>query len=122
MGGTGLGLVLWFLGDGEFVGFSATIGAGGGGGGVAGSKTRTLTIPAACPEPPAPTPVIGPPGKLASPAKVTVVSGDTLWALADLHLGDPLRYRDIADLNDTVTNPDLIYPGQVLALPGPPQT
>jgi LysM repeat protein len=48
----------------------------------------------------------------------TVVSGDTLWAIAKKYLGDGSRYSEIWALNkDKVVNPNLIYPGQVLTLP-----
>lgn len=43
---------------------------------------------------------------------------DTLWALAERHLGDPLRYPEIARLNPTAVGPDNeIFPGTVLVLP-----
>ncbi len=49
----------------------------------------------------------------------TVVSGDCLWNIAKRYLGDGSRYTEIWELNrDKVVNPNLIYPGQVLTLPG----
>ncbi|MDT0276058.1 LysM peptidoglycan-binding domain-containing protein [Blastococcus goldschmidtiae] len=43
---------------------------------------------------------------------------DTLWALAERYLGDPLRYPEIAGLNPTAVGPDNeILPGTVLVLP-----
>ena len=43
---------------------------------------------------------------------------DTLWALAERYLGDPLRYPEIARLNPIPIGPDNeIYPGTVLVLP-----
>ncbi|RBY95254.1 peptidoglycan-binding protein LysM [Blastococcus sp. TF02-8] len=43
---------------------------------------------------------------------------DTLWALAERYLGDPLRYPEIARLNPTAVGPDNeIFPGTVLVLP-----
>ena len=43
---------------------------------------------------------------------------DTLWGIAARHLGDPLRYREIAELNRTLVGPDNeITPGTVLQLP-----
>lgn len=57
---------------------------------------------------------------------VVVKPGDTLWDIAEAHLGDGARYPEIADLNRGVaqpdgarlTDPDLIRPGWVLRLPG----
>ncbi|GHE06879.1 LysM peptidoglycan-binding domain-containing protein [Klenkia taihuensis] len=44
---------------------------------------------------------------------------DTLWALADKHLGDPLRYPEIVALNEGRIGPDNhIVPGTALAFPG----
>jgi nucleoid-associated protein YgaU len=56
----------------------------------------------------------------AIPTEVTVVQGDTLWGLAQQHLGDGLRWPEIYELNqETIgVNPDLIYPGQVFTIPG----
>lgn len=48
----------------------------------------------------------------------TVKSGDCLWNIAKKYLGDGSRYNEIYELNkDKITNPNLIYPGQVLTLP-----
>lgn len=46
----------------------------------------------------------------------TVKTGDTLWNIAKKNLGDGTRYEDIASLN-SLSNPSLIYPGQILTLP-----
>jgi LysM repeat protein len=46
----------------------------------------------------------------------TVVSGDTLWAIAEQFYGDGSKYQVIADASG-VSNPDLIQPGQVLTIP-----
>lgn len=49
---------------------------------------------------------------------VTVVEGDSLWDLADTHLGDGERWGEIHDLNrGRVKDPDLIRPGWVLKVP-----
>jgi len=49
----------------------------------------------------------------------TVVRGDNLWNIARAFLGDGRRYREIFELNrDQIQNPNLIFPGQVLRLPG----
>jgi len=43
---------------------------------------------------------------------------DTLWALAERYLGDPLRYPEIVQLNRAAVGPDNeITPGTVLVLP-----
>ena len=55
----------------------------------------------------------------------TVVRRDTLWGLAERHLGDPLRWRELFDQNRGVaqadgralTDPNLIIPGWVLTFP-----
>jgi nucleoid-associated protein YgaU len=61
------------------------------------------------------------PGEHAPPAETAtyqVQRRDTLWALAERHLGDPLRYPEIARLNPAVVGPDNeIFPGTVLVLP-----
>lgn len=49
----------------------------------------------------------------------TVQSGDSLSRIAKRLLGDGNRWREIYELNrDLLKNPNLIYPGQVLKLPG----
>ncbi|MFD4669921.1 LysM peptidoglycan-binding domain-containing protein [Lentzea sp. NPDC058450] len=51
-------------------------------------------------------------------ARVHVIAeGDTLAKLAARHLGDPRRWREIADAND-ITDPLGLRPGQRLVLPG----
>jgi nucleoid-associated protein YgaU len=48
----------------------------------------------------------------------TVVSGDNLSKIAKKLLGNANRWREIHELNkDTIKNPDLIHPGQVLRIP-----
>jgi nucleoid-associated protein YgaU/DNA-binding SARP family transcriptional activator len=74
-----------------------------------------LRIPVSTPPPPG------------APA-VAVAPGDSLWEIAEEHLGDGHRYREVFDLNvgrpqpdgDTLTDPSLIEPGWTLALPGAP--
>ena len=46
----------------------------------------------------------------------TVVSGDTLWSISERFYGDGNKYQVIAEASG-VSNPDLIYPGQVLTIP-----
>lgn len=47
----------------------------------------------------------------------TVKKGDTLSAIAQRELGAASRWPEIARLN-AIPNFDLIYPGQVLRIPG----
>lgn len=47
---------------------------------------------------------------------VIVVSGDTLSAIAARELGDASRFPEIAAAN-SIANPNLIFPGQVLVIP-----
>lgn len=49
---------------------------------------------------------------------VTVQKGDTLWAISRTRYGDGLLYVRVFQANrEAIRNPDLIYPGQVFALP-----
>jgi phage protein D len=49
----------------------------------------------------------------------TVAKGDTLWGIAATYLGDGARYMEIYNANtDKISNPNIIYPGQVLTIPG----
>jgi nucleoid-associated protein YgaU len=60
------------------------------------------------------------PAPAAAPASrtYTVVAGDSLSKIAKNLLGNANRWCDIHELNkDTVKNPDLIHPGQVLKIP-----
>ncbi|MGI9605096.1 MAG: peptidoglycan-binding protein LysM [Acidimicrobiales bacterium] len=54
-----------------------------------------------------------------SDAEMYVVkSGDTLWAIANEAYGDGNRYPEIFEANKPMlTDPDLIFPGQVLRIP-----
>jgi len=48
----------------------------------------------------------------------TVVSGDTLSKIAKTHYGDAMKYPVIFEANKPMlTDPDKIYPGQVLRIP-----
>ena len=49
---------------------------------------------------------------------VTVKEGDSLSKIAKRELGDAEKWHAIYEANrDTIKNPDLIQPGQVLTLP-----
>lgn len=49
---------------------------------------------------------------------VTVQKGDTLWAISRARYGDGPFYVRVYEANrDRIRDPDLIYPGQVFALP-----
>lgn len=48
----------------------------------------------------------------------TVKAGDSLWAIAAKYYGKGAEYTKIASANtDKISNPNLIYPGQVLTIP-----
>lgn len=48
----------------------------------------------------------------------TVVSGDSLSAIAKREYGDASKWHAIYEANrDTIQNPDLIHPGQKLRIP-----
>lgn len=61
-------------------------------------------------------------------SSVVVHRGDTLWDIAETHLGDARRYPEIAALNEghrqpdgaTLTDADVIHPGWTLDLPTGP--
>ncbi|OCX66897.1 peptidoglycan-binding protein LysM [Thioclava sp. SK-1] len=49
----------------------------------------------------------------------TVEKGDTLWAVSQKALGDGSKYMTIFEANKPMlSDPDKIYPGQVLRIPG----
>ncbi|MGE7115094.1 LysM peptidoglycan-binding domain-containing protein, partial [Lysinibacillus sp. NPDC047702] len=50
-----------------------------------------------------------------TPKTHTVVSGDTLWAIAKKYLGDGSKYTELAKLNK-ISNPNVIKVGQVIKL------
>lgn len=48
----------------------------------------------------------------------TIDSGDTLWGIAEKHLGAGNRYNEIFEANkEVIKDPDLIYPGQKIRIP-----
>ena len=51
-------------------------------------------------------------------ATYVIKKGDTLWDLAFQFLGDPFLWQQIWQANSYIANPDLIYPGNKLIIPG----
>lgn len=57
-------------------------------------------------------------GEMSAEGRVVVQSGDTLWGIAQRHYGEGILYvRVFKANNDNIRDPDLIYPGQVFAVP-----
>jgi nucleoid-associated protein YgaU len=49
---------------------------------------------------------------------ITVQPGSTLWAISRERYGQGILYVEVFEANrDKIRDPDLIYPGQVFALP-----
>ncbi|MFL4471669.1 LysM peptidoglycan-binding domain-containing protein [Tateyamaria armeniaca] len=54
----------------------------------------------------------------AAATQITVQTGNTLWAIARDRYGEGLLYVEVFEANrDRIRDPDLIFPGQVFALP-----
>ena len=57
-------------------------------------------------------------GELARLAFAFPLNGDTLWAISAKYYGAGAQYTKIYGANtDKISNPNLIYPGQVLTIP-----
>ena len=108
-----------YTSDGRELWASGTALAGG-----AEAPAAPPQAPAAPPQPPAAPPVapaappVAPAAPPVAPAQriYTVVSGDTLWAIAERFYGDGSQYPKIASANG-IANPDLIIAGQELTIP-----
>lgn len=86
------------------------------------SVGQVLHLPAT-PEPTSPEPTNDPSDATAQARTLTVEAGDTLWDLADEHLGDPQRWDEIHAANsDLITDPDEIDIGWTLAIPANPRS
>lgn len=86
---------------------------------------QPAATPEAAPAAPAPAaPVTAAPAPEAPPAPpqpvtVTVQPGFTLWGIAEERFGNGVLYVQVFEANrDKIRDPDLIYPGQVFAMPG----
>jgi LysM repeat protein len=55
-----------------------------------------------------------------APPTYTVQRGDSLWSISGGQLSDPFFWPKLWNVNPSVANPDLIYPGNMLLLPGQP--
>ncbi|MBA3534881.1 MAG: LysM peptidoglycan-binding domain-containing protein [Ardenticatenales bacterium] len=79
------------------------------------SKPAPAAAPAA---PAAPVEATTTVGAAAAQRTHTVASGDTLSQIAKNYYGDASQWRKIYEANqDKISNPDLIYPGQVFLIP-----
>lgn len=83
-------------------------------------KTKSCKIDITLPKPQATMQTSRPVSENApSGGTYTVVSGDSLYKIAKQSYGDGSKWQTIYDANKSVIggNPNLIYPGQVLAIP-----
>jgi nucleoid-associated protein YgaU len=85
---------------------------------VTSQNTVTFDVPEAKPPGPEVAAAGATPPATAAPGVVTVQRGGTLWGIARDSLGSGTRYTTIYAANrDRISNPDLIFPGQVVKLP-----
>jgi len=55
---------------------------------------------------------------VANEGNYTVIEEDNLWNLSGEFLGDPTEWQTIWSQNQQINNPDLIYPGDSIYIPG----
>ncbi len=55
---------------------------------------------------------------IATEGTYTVIEDDNLWNLSGEFLGDPTEWESIWSQNQQIYNPDLIYPGDSIYIPG----
>jgi nucleoid-associated protein YgaU len=68
-------------------------------------------------QPPAPVAPAATPVNPTKPNMVTVKRGDSLWKLAEQHLGHGLRWHDLLSANPGVVDPNHIVAGSKIVLP-----
>jgi nucleoid-associated protein YgaU len=77
-----------------------------------------LAEPAPTPRQTAQPPASGPAEDMGGVRSYTVVSGDTLWRIAERMYGNGSHYMKIYEANTGLLNdPDQIFPGQKLVIP-----
>ncbi|HTN42616.1 MAG TPA: LysM peptidoglycan-binding domain-containing protein [Nitrospiria bacterium] len=84
-------------------------------------ETPATTQETSAPQEKAPTSEPGTvtvPETTAGPGKYTVKPGDTLWDITNTFLQDSFLWPKVWNHNQYIINPDLIYPGNVIVLPG----
>jgi len=89
---------------------------------VAAPTAESETVVASAEPAPAEGPVAAEPtpepAPAAAPVTVTVQPGFTLWGIAQERYGDGVMYVQVFEANrDKIKDPNLIYPGQVFAVP-----
>jgi len=91
---------------------------GGGTLGKLGLIVVCLVVSLAAAEAQTPAPGPGGPAPVGSEGTYVVKKGDTLWGIAKNLLNDPFLWPQIWERNPFITDPNRIYPGDTLAIPG----